>query len=520
MEKMTMGAPRRLPSFASRTGLRLTVGFLGVTVLFIFTTSLAFLNNLKKFDSSTAEISQTKEALKASLNMAYYIQKKHEIQTRAVWTGDLGVLEQISAVSIIRYEWENAVKAGLRTDQERGWLEEFLRLDKEADTYFETILRPAIESKDTDTVRSLSGRYELIYRRLDELTNELVTTFARKTTLAQLQAEGIRSLAIWETVIFIGGAVLVALLVGWYISRTVIEPTQQLIEETKYIAEGDLTRTIDLKRTDEFGRLAESFNVMTARLYEHQHQLIRSERLAALGRLAAGVAHEINNPIGVILGYLEILLNKETLDSMDREDLKIIEEEALQCKRVVESLLNLSRTTSSRQQLIDVREELEEVVRRLETIGISENIHIVKEIEDVPMELYGDQEKLKDVFFNIIHNGIEAMPNGGTLSVRGFTRAKKSPGEEDGIEQDMLPQAIVLEFADTGCGIPEEHQHRIFEPFFTTKTKGTGLGLAISDGIVKAHHGTLTIESFVGQGTRVVLTLPTTDDQDTEREGA
>lgn len=510
------GDSKRFPQFASSTGFRLTVGFLGITLLFIITTSLAFLNNLKKFDSSTAEITEAKEALKASLNMAYYIQKKHEIRTQAMWTSDLNVLEQIDAVKVVKYDWENAVQGGIKTEEERVWLKEFNRLDKEADTYFNTTVLEAVKRNDAAAVKELSQRYQQIYRRLDDLVNGLVTTLARKTALAQIQAEGIRDRAIRETAILIGGAVLVALLVGWYVSRSVVGPTQKLIEETEHIAEGELTRTIDLGRADEFGKLAESFNAMTARLYEHQQQLIRSERLAALGRLAAGVAHEINNPIGVILGYLEVILSKETLDSAHREDLKIIEEEALQCKRVVESLLNLSRTTSSRKQAVDVHEEIEDVVRRFETIGVSENIRIVKDIEDVPMMVYGDQEKLKDVFFNIIHNGIEAMPDGGTLSLKGYISPDMPPEGEDGLGGNVSREEVVLEFVDTGCGIPEEHQQRVFEPFFTTKAKGTGLGLAISDGIVKAHNGTLALKSTAGHGTRVILTLPLINDQSAE----
>jgi two-component system NtrC family sensor kinase len=510
------GDSKRFPQFASSTGFRLTVGFLGITLLFIITTSLAFLNNLKKFDSSTAEITEAKEGLKASLNMAYYIQKKHEIRTQAMWTGDLSVLEQIDAVKVVKYDWENAVQSGIKTEEERVWLKEFNRLDQEADTYFDTTVLAAVKRKDAAAVKELSQRYQQIYQHLDDLVNSLITTLARKTTLAQIQAEGIRDRAIRETVVLIGGAVLVALLVGWYVSRSVVGPTQKLIKETEHIAEGDLTRTIDLGRADEFGQLAESFNAMTARLYEHQQQLIRSERLAALGRLAAGVAHEINNPIGVILGYLEVILSKETLDSAHREDLKIIEEEALQCKRVVESLLNLSRTTSSRKQAVDVHEEIEDVVRRFETIGVSENIRIVKDIEDVPMMVYGDQEKLKDVFFNIIHNGIEAMPDGGTLSLKGYISPDMTAKGEDGLGGNVSREEVVLEFVDTGCGIPEEHQQRVFEPFFTTKAKGTGLGLAISDGIVKAHNGTLALKSTVGHGTRVILTLPLINDQSAE----
>jgi signal transduction histidine kinase len=225
--------------------------------------------------------------------------------------------------------------------------------------------------------------------------------------------------------------------------------------------------------------------------------------MATVGRLAAGVAHEINNPIGVILGYVQVMLQQTKAGDSQHEDLKTLEEEALQCKRIVQDLLDLTRPMRIDAEVFDVREVIHEVVDRVHRQEAFGQVAMDIQLPPQPLLVSGDRAKIRQVVTNLVSNGVEAMPEGGKLTVRGYACAgsNSSPPGADG-------EFAVIEVADTGCGITPENRNRLFEPFFSTKRNGTGLGLAISYGIVKAHNGFIDVESQPGRGTTFSVRLP------------
>jgi len=210
-----------------------------------------------------------------------------------------------------------------------------------------------------------------------------------------------------------------------------------------------------------------------------ERQLINTEKLASLGTLAAGVAHEVNNPIGVILGFCDLLLRKAEKTSQTYEDLKTIERQGLHCKQVVENLLSFARLGEGKSEHSDINECIEDIIKVVKHTLEMRSVDLVLALaENLPL-VSGDSRQLQQVFLNLINNSIYAMPAGGTLKVRTYL--------------ERQTRKVVIQVEDDGIGIKEEDMDHIFEPFFTTKPEGegTGLGLFVSYGIITKYGGTI-----------------------------
>lgn len=259
---------------------------------------------------------------------------------------------------------------------------------------------------------------------------------------------------------------------------------------TGYLAERERRLRIMHQETAE--SLAESYKKLTeqtGRVLEIEEQLRRADRLSTLGELAAGMAHELRNPLASIKGTAEILKGDYKPEDKKFEFISIMVKEVERLNRVVEEFLRFARPIPLQTAEVDLGEEIGSVV------------HLVKgqapgvDIEVVPFStpsIKADREKLVQVFLNLILNAVQAMPNGGRLTVS----ASKVDGN------------VEVSFRDTGSGIPEENRDKLFKPFFTTKSAGTGLGLAISNRIIEAHGGAITFESEAGKGTTFMVRLP------------
>jgi two-component system NtrC family sensor kinase len=239
-------------------------------------------------------------------------------------------------------------------------------------------------------------------------------------------------------------------------------------------------------------RLAQSNRELT----EAQQQLIQSEKMASVGQLAAGVAHEINNPLGTILLYSYMLLEKLGSNDTHKEELEIIAKEASRCRDIVRGLLDFARQRKLQIENIDLNHILTEVLSLTSKQESFQNVEVVKTLDPSLPKISGDPVQLREVFLNIISNAGEATRGGGKVTVN--TRFNK--GGRD----------IEVSISDTGQGVSPENLSKIFMPFFTTKKigQGTGLGLAIAYGIVKMHRGSIDVKSKVGEGTTFLVRLP------------
>lgn len=235
---------------------------------------------------------------------------------------------------------------------------------------------------------------------------------------------------------------------------------------------------------------------MERKLQETHLQLVNSEKMASLGKLAAGIAHEINNPLGGILIYASLMMEDLPEEDPKREDLSRIVQEAGRCKEIVKSLLEFARQTEPKKEPTDINRAINDGLFFLVNQALFHNIRIVKELDPSLPLVQGNASQLKQVFMNIIVNAAEAMHGNGTLTIRTSSSTDR--------------KTVNIEFTDTGEGIPEENLSRIFDPFFTTKDvgKGTGLGLATSFGIIEEHGGKINVKSKVGEGATFEIELP------------
>jgi signal transduction histidine kinase len=236
------------------------------------------------------------------------------------------------------------------------------------------------------------------------------------------------------------------------------------------------------------------------RLERTRMQLMQSEKLASIGKLAAGVAHEINNPLGGILMYSHLALEDLPMANPACENLQKVIEQAERCKKIVKGLLDFSRQRKPEITSVQLNELIDETFQLVESQSVLQNIKIEKKLDPLLPSIEGDKSQLQQVLLNLVLNAAGAMAHGGTLNV-------SSSCDGDGIE---------VRCRDTGCGISAENVEKIFEPFFTTKSEkdGTGLGLSISLGIIKNHGGTLTVDSRPGRGTTFKVRLPAVRDED------
>jgi len=300
---------------------------------------------------------------------------------------------------------------------------------------------------------------------------------------------------------------------------SIVDPIRDIENAMVCVENGDLTASVLVRSNDELGAMAENFNKMsdelaaahrlliqsaetlerkveerTAELKEMQDLLIQTEKLAALGKLAAGVAHEINNPLTGILTNSSLMLEDCTEDDPLRPDLQTIVDETLRCRKIVKGLLDFARQTPPRKTLISLNQVVNDILSLLRNqVGFRE-INVTTRFDPTPCSVMADQDQIRQVILNIVLNAAEAMAGKGEMTI------------SSSIEQQN--RVIRIAIHDNGPGIPDEVKSRIFEPFFTTKSNGTGLGLSIAYGIVERHGGEISISSTKGQGTTVSVDLP------------
>jgi two-component system NtrC family sensor kinase len=240
------------------------------------------------------------------------------------------------------------------------------------------------------------------------------------------------------------------------------------------------------------------------KLEETQAQLVQSARLAAVGELAAGVAHEINNPLTSIIGFTRLLLEDLPPDDPIRTDLETIDREAARTRQIVRALLDFARTSEPVLVPTDLNALVEEAMMLVCTRSVLTKVTLEKNLSPLPPVML-DTNQIKQVLVNLLNNAIQAMPNGGRLTIA--TRLTEQ--EMNGIYHQMA--AIYVN--DSGVGIPPENLERIFDPFFTTKEvgQGTGLGLSVSYSIVEKHSGRIEVQSVPDEGSTFTLLLPVSD---------
>jgi signal transduction histidine kinase len=292
--------------------------------------------------------------------------------------------------------------------------------------------------------------------------------------------------------------VLVALIV-----RSISRPVRRLTEAAVDVAGGAYGAQVELRSNDEMGLLAASFNEMSRKmasdiesLRQLNEQLIRTEKLAAAGTLAAGVAHEVNNPLASISSLIQMLQARPSVDEESREMLRLIQTQIARITQVTRDMMEFARSRPPARSAQDINRIVEASIRLASFDQAFRRLNLTTENDANSPPVNADADQIQQVILNLLLNARDAMPDGGDIQVK--TRVDNNAG------------LVHVEVADNGTGIAAEHRAHIFDPFYTTKAagKGTGLGLSVCYGIVAAHDGTIEVESNNGRGTRVSISLP------------
>jgi len=279
--------------------------------------------------------------------------------------------------------------------------------------------------------------------------------------------------------------------------RGLTRPVKSLLDATRRLKAGDLDHRIrDLK--GEFGEVAESFNEMVASLKKQMQEMQRTEQLRVCGEMAAGLVHEIRNPLAGMKVSIEVLLTELNIEARDRDVLVKVIEQINQIELLMKNLLNYARPVAAQPVRVNVNQILEKTVYFIEKhpsfVSGEPRKRVTKELDDHLPEIVADPQQLQQVFLNLLLNAADAISEGGEITVT--TR------------YDEMTKAVTVELRDTGKGIPDELMGKIFQPFFTTKGKGTGLGLAVSRRIIEEHHGSIEAANRVSGGAGFTITLP------------
>ncbi len=284
------------------------------------------------------------------------------------------------------------------------------------------------------------------------------------------------------------------IVIGLILAYSISRPILKLRDASLAVAAGDLDKRSGLKRRDEIGQLASSFDTMVSQLGERTQELVQSEKLSAVGQLAAGIAHDVKNPLAVIKGLSEEMQEDFVGDTNIISQLNIIQDSADRANIIISDLMKFSRQSEFTKETQNICNTVESAIRLTEYLARKGNVAVeaIKSHDEIVVSY--DPQQIEQVLINLIQNAIQAMSNGGSLTI---------------MVDSQYPWAII-KVQDTGTGIPKENLQRIFDPFFTTKPvgEGTGLGLSVTYGIIKKHDGDIKVQSKVGSGTVFTIRLP------------
>lgn len=358
--------------------------------------------------------------------------------------------------------------------------------------------------KWADRARVLDDWYITAYEPITDISDKIVGMLYVGVLEAKYSDVRKNAIAVFAGITIAG--VAIAIVLGWLFTGRVMRPVTNLIQASAEIAKGNFSPEIGAISKDDIGLLQKEFFIMTQALKEREKrqkveseiQLIQSENQASVGKLAAGVAHEINNPLTAVLTFTHLILRRDDLADEVRSDLETVASQTERVRKIVKSLLDFSRQTAIAPEPTDINRLIED------SVGLMRNQALLKDVDlfflgekELPL-LTLDSNQCQSVLINLIINALDASSSGGKIEI---LTQKTDTGKDSGVK---------ITISDTGSGISPDHMDKLFDPFFTTKEvgKGTGLGLAVSAGIIERHSGTIKVRSQQGTGTTFTIWLP------------
>jgi signal transduction histidine kinase len=333
-----------------------------------------------------------------------------------------------------------------------------------------------------DLIKRISSMIAFTTMRLDERTNSSLSQISSAKSLLYA---------------FMVSQVFIAIALAYLFIRSVTKPAASLLEATRRLKSGDLDFRVEGLR-DEFGEVASSFNEMSRALKKHMQEKHKAEQMKMVGMMAAGLAHEIKNPLAGIKVSIEVLSEDSSLSEDDRSVMSGVIKEIRRIEVLIKGLLEFARPSKPQFRFVNVASVLDNAIKfslkPRSSNGSANGIKIVKEYDESLPEIVADPIQMQQVFMNLFLNASAAMPDGGSLTVRAAS--------------DYENGTLEVVVSDTGKGISEKDMVKIFEPFFTTRSKGTGLGLAVSKQLIEQHGGTIAAETNAAGGATFRVVLP------------
>ena len=378
---------------------------------------------------------------------------------------------------------------GVAPASERWRLDEIATARLELEQLLEQRLAPALAKGQSAGLKHDHERAEALTRAASEHADAVAMAVEQSMVGAHISARGAARFGLIVGMICV--ALVLALSIGYTLRlrSSVLRPLRHLTNTARDFAAGDLSGRLGSIGRGELQEVASAFDHMADELVVRERRIRDSERMAAIGQLAAGVAHELNNPIAVIRGYLKTMDPEESKEEL-AEELRILDEEAEACQRIAADLLTYSAVPTVRAAKVEMHTWLAESIRR---IGGSDIAAARIDLRAEPGVIRADHRQLRQVLANLLANAAQASPDESSIEVRG------GPTDDGGYR---------LSVADQGHGIPESERAAVFEPFYTKRTAGTGLGLAVCRGIVQSHGGRIWVEDARDGGARFVMELP------------
>ncbi len=482
-----MAKPRRI-----RTTARRIVGAFGLVLLLFALASVVVMISLDRIGAAEDDVARLDRAKHAGHHAAAMAREQymHQAHTMLAWNAShmdhYGETAAAARHATEHLEHEIAGHDGAEKAKEIS------RLVAESDRRFREEVWPAIQRNDRARMSELHELTERPVQEVVALNTELNKALENESDASRDKADQIRSTALIAVLACFALAIGAAAAVGVYLMRSISRPVATMRAHALRIGAGDLETRIASTGDDELAELARAIDQMAIGLKEHQTELIAAHRLASIGQVASGVAHEINNPLGIILGYVTLLRREPAL--ADREELRIIEDELRQSLGIVTGLLDLARPVRLTTSDVALGEVVREAATRLEETGGSDGVEIRFHDGAVP-SIVADEGKVRQIALNLLTNAVEAARDGGASS------------RTVDVTWEARDKQACLHIDDSGPGLSDEAMARVFEPFFTTRAKGHGLGLAIARALARAHGGEVQLTRRA-KGVRASLTLP------------
>lgn len=358
--------------------------------------------------------------------------------------------------------------------------------------------------KWTDRARVLNDWYITAYEPIHDISGERVGMLYVGVLEAKYSDIRRRAIVVFSVITLAG--VIIAIVLEWLFAGRIMRPVSNLIRASAEISNGNFSPDIGAISKGDIGQLQKKFLIMAGALKEREERqkaesetrLIQSEKQASVGKLAAGVAHEINNPLTAVLTFTHLILRRKDLAEEVRSDLETVAAQTERVRGIVKSLLDFSRQTEISPESMDINNLIKDSIGLMNNQALIKDVHLSFEGDDDLPTLTLDRNQFQSVLINMIINALDATPSAGKIEIQ---TNKADHDDESGVE---------IRITDNGSGIAPEHMDQLFDPFFTTKAvgKGTGLGLAVSAGIIQRHGGTIDVKSKLESGTIFTIWLP------------